>query len=89
LPRAFVDPRDLSQTILGASIYEGERFTAGKQSATTLSEIRREQAMIDPFNEMGLFGKQAVMKDLSRVKGFGAGSAGQFAAGILSHQILF
>jgi hypothetical protein len=84
IAQGVVDPRDLSQTILGASIYEGERFTAGKQSATTLSEIRREQAMIDPFNEMGLFGKQAVMKDLTRVKGFGAGSAGQFAAGILS-----
>lgn len=78
--------RDIMRTINERAIFEetkGKRDLAKMQSST-LQRIRRDQVVVDPFNELTSKGLQERMKRLMRIPGFGAGSASQFAKGILN-----
>jgi len=82
-----ISARDISRSINEKAIYEeveGAR-DAIRAEGSVLQKIRREQVVVDPFQELTAKGLQERMKRLMKVPGYSAGSSAQFAKGIINN----
>jgi hypothetical protein len=80
----IANPRDQFKQLQSSMLFEEGRSATSGGLNNSLSLIRRQQVVVDPFAEMSLAGLSGTMKQLTRVEGWGGGSASAFAAGILN-----
>lgn len=81
-----ISPRDIRRAATDKAIWEGTRgnIDFSKMSAPVLSEIRREQVVVDPFGQMTGNRMTTLMENITSIKGYGGGSASMFAKGVFS-----
>ena len=81
-----INSKDLFEKIVGKSIWEDGSGISHMAETTTRGNIRREQGIVDPFEDMKAWKRREIVKNLSTTKGFTGGSASMQAKGVLSLQ---
>lgn len=81
--RGVVNPHDVYKKMQNAILFEESNHSVNGISSA-VGELRREQVVIDPFGDMSGAGKAAVMRTITAQTGWSAGSAAQYAKGILN-----
>jgi hypothetical protein len=81
-----LDAKDIKRLATDKAIWEETRgaLDNAKSSSSTVSEVRKEQFIVDLFGEKTKDARLAVMKDISKVPGYSGGSASMFAKGVMA-----
>lgn len=81
--RGVTNPRDLFRKIQDALIFQGDSEQVS-QFQNIVGELRKGEAVIDPFGELSSKAKKDFMRNIASQPQYMAGSASSFAKGVIT-----
>lgn len=82
IKKGTINPTDLYKKVQNTILFEDGGSGGVIDNAVAL--LRREQVVVDAFGDMSSAGRSSVMRSISQLPGWMAGSAAQFSKGILN-----